>query len=88
MFAFLSLRVNSYGEINKASTAVLRMVRKAAFAKPDEHTPFFIKIIDRESKSMKDLRVMAGSNFHYDMPLLLTVLEMVLVQSVNLLVMT
>ena len=45
------------------------------------------KIVDLEIRCMNDLRIKAGSNFYYDKALVLTIVEIVLVQSVNLLLM-
>ena len=40
----------------------------------------------REAKTMRELKIQMGPLFYFDMPLVLTTLEALLVQSTNLLV--
>ena len=81
------LTVTKYAESNGASNAFLVRVRTAWSVCSGRQRSRHRKRIGREIGSMREVRIQAGSTFYYDMTLVLTVFEVVLVQSVNLLIM-
>ena len=81
------LVVIQYAENNRASKMFLRKVRKAWSCCRGMQSRRRRKWIGREILSMREMRILAGSAFYYDKLLVLTVFEVVLVQSVKLLIM-
>ena len=77
----------SYAEINEASEALLEDVRRTVSIQMEANRGAFNRAFNREIRCMRKLRVTAGSTFYYDRPLLLTIVAIVLSQSVNLLIM-
>ena len=81
------MAVHSFTESNGKSGALLKYVSRTVSMEPTARRVLFSKIVDREIKSTRDPRIMAGSTFYFDKPLLLTIADILLVQSVNLLIM-
>ena len=86
-FVIFCVFVGYTGEINQVSKSLQERMRQMASAEPIGDWKLFRKIVEREIRSMRELRIMAGSTFFYDKPMLLTAADIVLGQSVNLLVM-
>ena len=85
-FVGYGMLVRSYAENKAASRAWLKNIKRTFATEPTDCRILFSKIMDREIKSMEHLRIMAGSTFYYDKPLLLTIMDILVAQSVNLLI--
>ena len=86
-FVGYGMLVHSYAENYEASRALLKHIKRTVSAETTAGRAGFSKIVDREIKSMKHLCIMAGSTFYYDKTLLLTMMDILVGQSVNLLLM-
>lgn len=88
MFITYGLLASMYGEINAVSKKnLLKGAWQASFNATVTLDAGYHRAGDREVTSMRAPRIMAGTAFFDDKPLLLTFVGIVLVQSVNLLVM-
>lgn len=76
--------VNSYAQINDGSEEFIRLVRKAWAT--GYLASSYGKGVDRELRCMRGLRIQASEAFYYDKGMVLTVVETVLLESVNLLI--
>lgn len=72
-----------YAEINEQSEALIDDVRKACAAEMGAHRDLLAKVHYRQVRVMRGLRIMGGSTFYFDKPLMLTILETVLSESVG-----
>ena len=86
-FTTYGMLARSYGEVNAMSKALLEAVRRTTTADPVNVWGRVDAIIQRQIRSMPKLCVKGGSSFYYDKPLLLTMLDVILAQSVGLLMM-
>ena len=85
-FVAYVLLASGYGQINRRSKALLKAVRVTASADRMARRGQG-KAVNREIRCMNDLRIKAGTTFYYDNALVLTIVEIILVQSVNMLLM-
>ena len=78
---------NSYAETNRVSRKLLQLLRRACrvsrrnVASQTEH-----RISSQRTRTLRELRIHAGPVFFYDKQLVLTTVQIILVQSANLLV--
>ena len=86
LYSYLSA-ANSFAEINRQSALLLQVMRSSDAKHNRSSLKIDRKIDERRLKSLRELRISAGSVFYYDKALVLTIVEIILVQSVNLLVM-
>ena len=85
-FVAYFLLASGYGQINRRSKALLKAVRITASAHQMARSGQG-KAVNREIRYMNDLRIKVGTAFYYDNALVLTIVEIILVQSVNMLLM-
>lgn len=72
--------VNGYAEINRRSVLLLRLMLNEGTRHGGA------RVVRKEARSLKELRVKPALGFFYDKGFVLTLLNIVLVQSVNILV--
>ena len=75
----------SYAEIHRRSVKLLRSIRRAMNGRTGRRTEG--GGIALEIRSIRELCIVGGSAYYFDKTLVLTIVEVVLVQSVNLLIM-
>ena len=92
-WAFISLSsylsvANSFAAINRESALLLQTLRSVGTnsSGSNQVAPIQWKKCQRKMKSLQELRISGGSVFYYDKTLVLTIIEIILSQSVNLLV--
>ena len=73
----------SYADINWRSKTVLQSLR--VMVSGIQKGRLSCKAVDREQRSMTELRVRPGTAFYYDRALVLTVLQVIVTQSVSML---
>ena len=85
-FIAYCMLTRSYGEINEVSKTLIRAAKVEASVLRLAGERASSKFVQLEMKSMRELRIMAGSTFYYDKALVLTVIAIIISQSVNLLI--
>ena len=79
--------VRGYGEVNSASIVLLEVAQRAALMLDLVAGRCASgRVVDREVRCLNPLRIKGGTTFYYDSQLVLTIVEIMLVQSVNLLI--
>ena len=82
------MTVSGYAGINQATKVLLRAAPSEASAHPAAaHEAPFYKIVRREITIIKYLRVKAGVTIHFDKLQLLTIVDIIMGQTVSLLIM-
>ena len=79
------LVATSYAEIHRRSVNLLRSIRRATSGRTGRRTEG--ERIALEIRSIRELCIAGGSAFYFDKTLVLTVVEIILSESVNLLIM-
>ena len=81
---------SSYAEIHRESRTLLRSARRAWSCSSGSYSTavgiLSRRLVEKTIRSMTELRIRAGTVFYYDRTLVLTIVEIILVQYVNLLV--
>ena len=79
------LVATSYAEIHRRSVNLLRSIRRAMTGRTGRRTEG--GGIALEIRSIRELCIVGGSAFYFHKTLILTIVEIILVQSINLLIM-
>ena len=79
--------ISMFAEIHSGSRAHIELAKRAGWSSGIQTKNTVGSLAKRELRTMKELRITAGGMFYFDKPLVLNFIDIVLGQTVNLLIM-